>query len=93
MNPLKKLDPQFLDPPCSSNHQTQSQAFFCSMRPCSTILERSIHLNTSYCLETRKMFVFGPNSCMFGPITPKLNLSLSFEVWNLAVQFQRDTYT
>ena len=51
---------------------------------CSTISERSIHLNTSYYLETRYMLVFGPflapSSCMNGAITHKINPTLPFQL-------------
>ena len=36
---------------------------------------------------------FAPKSCMFGAISPKLNLNLSCVIWNLVVQCQRDPYT
>ena len=50
----------FCFPSRINNHQTKSQSFLSGNEPCSTILERSIHLNTRYCLETRNMLISGP---------------------------------
>ena len=95
--PLKKnRTPQTFNLPWSINPHTESQPLLCSMEPCNTISERSILLNTSYCLETRKMLVFLPffalNSYIFGSINQKLNPSLPCVIWNLVVHYQSDPY-
>ena len=78
-----KPSPQFFKPPWSKSPITQTQFFLCSMEPCSTISERYIYLNTSYCLETRKMPVFCPfwplTPTYFGQLTP--NLIPNFPLW------------
>ena len=83
MNPVKTMEtksllehPQLIETPLGAlTPKLEVQPFFCSIEPCSTISERSVHLNTSYCLGTRKILLFGPfwpliPTC-FGQFTPK----------------------
>ena len=91
IEPLKKVRTlkTFWPLPLWSNYpHTWSLPFLCSMDSCSTISERSIHLNTSYYLETRYMLLFAPKSCMNGAITPKLKPSIPFVIWKLMVHCQ-----
>ena len=48
------LLPIFLNSPFSNHPKTQSHLSFHGLVLCRTISERSIHLNTRNCLETRK---------------------------------------
>lgn len=41
----------------SKKYVTLTQPSLCGIAPCSTIEERSIHLNTNYCLETGKQML------------------------------------
>ena len=84
--PLKKIvntPTAYWNPPWSNNPKTRSQPFLWSMELCSTISERSIHLNTSYCLETRTMLVLGPFwAPYFKTIgTIILNINSNFPLW------------
>ena len=83
MNPLKKIGT------LRAIAQNSMPAF--PLESYCTTVERPIEL--SYCLETGFCPFFAPNCCMIGAITPILNPSLSFVIWNLVVQCQIDLNT
>ena len=78
----------------SNNPKIQSQPCVCSMAPCSTISERTIHLLKQVIFWKLEKCWFLPliPTCL-GQLTPNSIPTFAFVIWNLVVQCQRDPYT